>query len=248
MSLYSPEWGHREAIAVDNTAATSGTVCFSVTIPATWDHFWDHVDADGHDLRVTGADGESDLVFQRDTWDYANRSAVLEVEGFDAGPNAMSQAFLYWGNAAAADGAGTPTISSPLDGHILTVAPSPTIIIRPDRPGATTPTDRVSKKVTDEFWVWWDFRPSLLLHSRPHNGSLQNEEIRHIMDVDVLNGGVSVGSMVDVTLTRIVDGRVGTWLQAGTSGETYTATVRIETTLGRSLEGRALVYVQDPED
>ena len=246
MSWYSKNYSQRAPIAVDNTAGSGGSFDVQATIPADMEEFWSVVQSNGYDIRVTGPDGITPITFKRSTWDYANRSAVIQVDNLTLAAAVMGQIWLYWGYAAATDGAGSFTASTPLTGSLLFSKPGEhRVQVRPERPGDTAPVNRITKSSAERTRIAWDFRGLLYDRLIPYNGKLCAEEITEVVSVDVQLGGASQAGMIDVTLTRLLDGWVSTWIKAGTSPNTYTALVVVDTTTGRRLQGRALVYVQD---
>ncbi len=246
MSWYNKNYTQRVPVAVDNTAGVGATVDVTITIPPEFEQYWAVVQSSGYDIRVCGPDGITPITFQRSSWTYADRLGVIQVHNLTISAGCMAQLWIYWGYASATNAAGSFVAASPLTGSILPVRPgTPQVVARPERPGDAQPAHRIVKGSGERLRIFWDLRPLLLLHTIPYNERLAYEELKEIITVDVQQAGASVATMVDATLTRLLDGWIVTWVKAGTTGNTYTAIVTVDTTLGRRLEARALVYVQD---
>ncbi len=245
---FKPEWSRRAAIAVNNIGGNTGTVDATVPIPVEYEDFWTRVLATGADIRVTQADGITPVAYKRATWTHASRQGSLELAAVQA-KNGTLGAWLYWGNAAASDGATTPTITTPKAGSIYlgSVVP-PYVVAAPERAGATVARARFVKASAEEVRVFWDFRSRLAQTRTPISGSRLYEELRYVTLVDVLDSSeVSQAGMIGAPLTRLGQGMVSTWLKGGTSGQTYSLVCRAETTLDRVLEARARVFVRNVE-
>lgn len=246
MSWYSSSYKYRFPVAVDNLAGAAAGFDISFTIPKDLEEFWSTVLSTGYDIRVCTSDGATLAVFQRQSWTYATRTAVIECQNVSLAAASMCQIWLYWGYASASDGAGSFVAASPKTGYLFPAVPRTHIVrAQPERPGDTTPRNKVHKLSAEKVRIWWDFRGLLLTRGLPYNGSRLHEEIDSVILVDVQLATVSQATMIDTSKTRFLDGWVGTWVQAGTSGTTYTAICRIDTNLGRRLEARVLVYVRD---
>lgn len=243
-------WRFRRPISIDNTAGGGGSVHMRVTLDTGWSLFWDNVLATGADVRICGPDGRSLLTLKRETWDYANKSATFAVTGLPVEASSMCTAWLYWGNASAADAATTPTITTPLTGSIALQATEAArlVTVRPERPSATAPATTIVKTSAEAVRIWWDFAALLELAEAPINGSKVLEELIAVTAVQVLNAAEEhQASMVDLTKTRLHGAAVTTWAKAGTEATSYIARVTVKTSTERVLECRALLTIQDLE-
>lgn len=248
MSWYNASWRRRRPIAVNNAAGAASPQDVTLTIPVEDDLFWNNVLSTGYDVRFAGADGSTLVAYKRTSWTYASRAAVFELSALVVETGACA-AWLYWHNPQATDGATTPTIASAKTGTVFLGQPRGfAVAVQPERPGATAPRQVFAKASADERWVWWDFRDQLHPAASPIAGSKAWEEIRTVSAVQVLDDAEAAqAGMVDTSKTRLLEGRVGTWLKGGTSGEDYVALCRVKTTLDRVLEARCRVRVRDVE-
>ena len=54
----------RRPVAIDNSAGSSGSIDWTLTVPAFDDLFWGNIRSSAQDLRVTAADGVTLLTFE----------------------------------------------------------------------------------------------------------------------------------------------------------------------------------------
>lgn len=248
MSWLDPNWKYRLPLAVDNTTWTSGTIDAAISIPNELDDFWAKVQSTGNDVRVCLPDGAKVASYDIDNWNATTRTGTLEINDYLPKGAGTQQFWLYWGNAAAPDSKTAFIPSSAKGGAIELASPGVRIVVvKPERPGELKPATVLGKMASEAVTVWWDFRSVLLNRQRPFSKSNRYEEIDYC-NYDVLANDASQAPMIDTSRTRFFDGGVGTLVKAGTSGSTYTALCRVVTSLGRTLEGRALIKVQNPKE
>lgn len=246
---FGTSWKKRIPVAVDNSAGTTTNKDFTLVLPPDWDDFWGSVRTDGFDLRVTGPNGLTPLTFKRTSWNHTGRSGTLDVQGLPVTASTMAQAWLYWGNASATDGAGSFAPSSPLTSWVTLDVPTSRIVrVLPERPDDLKPRALLGKMSSEETYVLWDFRPVLHRRATAHNGQVSGEEVDRVAVADVRLNDAAQASMTVFNKAQMFDGLVATLLKGGQSGTTYTALCRVVTTDGRVVEGRARVAVRDPKE
>ena len=125
-------------------------------MPSTYAQFWDEIQADGDDVRVTLADGVTLASYKIHGFNYSNK--VVNVHVNDVTVNSADAAvvlWLYWNNASAADAASTFTIASEKDGYLEMGVPGtgshPVIPCRGESPGATVPRYQVGKQAAEDL-------------------------------------------------------------------------------------------------
>lgn len=249
MSWYDQNYRYRIPIAMDNTAGGGGAADLSMSIPTDLDLFWDVVQSDGDDIRITGADGRTLATYDIESFSVANRTAIIEIDNYTCIAATMQQLWLYWSYSSASNAESAVTTSSPLSGYICQEVPTGyVVVVQPERQGSTSPRNRFQKGANEQITLWFDFRGMLHRRAKPSKGSLLLEEIDYVSLVQVEVGAAAQAAMVDATKTRFVDGFVGMVVKAGTSGTNYTAICRVVTTGGsvaRTLEGRAYFTVRN---
>lgn len=249
MSWYDAAWKYRIPIAMDNTAGATANIDLSMSIPADFDAFWDNVQSDGDDIRITGADGRTLATYDVESFNATTKTGTLEVDNYACQASTMQQLWLYWGNSSATNAESSVTPSSAVSGYICQETPTGfVVVVQPERQGATQPRNRFQKGSNEQITIWFDFRGMLHQRQKPNEGSVLLEEIDYVSLVQVETGGAAQAAMVDATKTRFVDGFVGMLVKAGSSGTNYTAICRVVTTGGsiaRTLEGRAYFAVRN---
>ena len=252
MGWYHKDWRFRAPVAVNNIGGAS-TIDVSAVLPAQHDQFWDNVLATGNDIRVTKADGMTLATYQVTSWNYANKAGNIEVDGLTPGSDdATCGLFLYWGKSGASAAGGTFTVSSAKTGKFEFSIPTGIVVSgQRERPGATTPTQTISKAPNEQLHVYVDVSPILALRTSPTNGSALYEEVKWVQ-VQVTDGGSPQAAMFDEGLTRFVEHGtkryVRAHIKAGSDTGVYTLEIKIKTTKSQLFELRYLLKVDAPDD
>lgn len=115
-------YNYRLAVTVDTSGVTPGAAYdVAITIGPDQEAFWETVQANGYDVALGYGDSTGLIPYQRFTWTYATKSAVLRAtvtHTAAAAAGAMQVLYLYWGavtGAVATDpstGSYTPTVIS----------------------------------------------------------------------------------------------------------------------------------------
>ena len=250
MSWYSASWARRAPIAVDNSAGGAGAADVQITIPPSWDEFWDNVNVNGYDAIITGSDGATLATFKRLTWTPANKLGVFQVDNYVMAANSIQMLWLYFKGDSSSDLSGSFTASGPLTGYVTTTGPGPVRINgQHQRPGATIPAQPVAKGVGETLDLWWGCRQLLTMRRDASANSLVEEEIDRV-DIQVLSSGSDQASMHTDASTRFVETNdrqiyVRTRLTGGADDTDYTTELQITTTDGQAIRPRCLLQVRD---
>jgi hypothetical protein len=244
------QWSYRAAITVD-VGSNTGARDVSISIPATWDYFWETVRSAGQDVRITAADGVTLIPFDIDTFSATNRTGTIEIDGYTV-PGTGARVYLlwiYWGQAACSTAITPLSISGADTGYIELGRPSTRLVSNPiQRPGDTVARERTSKGTAESVFVWLDSGPLLGPRREPYAESVNYEAVSYAT-VDVQTGGSTVGGMASVPSVRFVEYRDSVWIRqtvsAGVDDTDYTALWTITTTLGQVLTGRSVVQVRN---
>lgn len=138
------DWPVRIPLTVISQVSASTNIRVNVGIKATCAPFWDNVDSNGHRIFIGSGDGAS-ATWERTSWDYANKSAVLRVDyQTNAGSTNADNCVLYLfvGQDSGADLAGSPTHTTAKDGEVQVADDFP-VVLAPDSliiTDETTPT------------------------------------------------------------------------------------------------------------
>lgn len=250
MSWYDDAYLYRAPILIEDAAGGDVTI----TVPADWDLFWDTIQADGDDIRVTQEDGITLATYEWSTFTYASRAGVIDIDGYAGEPGCTKGVhWLYFGNSAATDGAGSFTASAPVDGFIHLGAPAGHIVdLRQEEAGVEVPTQRLGKAVDADLYIWWRIA-GLQSRLTTYNKSSALEEVAGITEAVVATGGATQAGMTDADRLRIVETQDGytyirMYVDDGASGTDYTVRLGVLTTEGRVITGRFLLEVFDPDE
>ena len=254
MSWYDSAWNRRQAVAVDNTSGGTG-IDISIELPGAWSSFWDAVAADGDDIRITKGDGTTLLAYALDSWNSTTRVGTIQVDNYDAVPNAGQDAtvtvFVYWDNATAAAGASVITFSSAKTGTVHLAAPRsghyPIIKCRPQPQDQDITPTVISKQSTETIRAWWDLRDMMAILPINSQGSNRLEEIEYFtFNVVTAIDEDAAAALFDETKNYLRDPHmISTLLKAGGDDSNYLMTLTVYTTEGRVLDFRATLKVND---
>ncbi len=255
MSWYASTSSYRIPVAVNNHNG-SASIDVTITIPADFGLFWSEVSSNGHDIKLTDSDGFTPVVWQRETWDYANRSAVLQIN--DWSPDSADGtviAFLYFGEASPTDTSGPAfTASTPKTGLVLAGVPpaAATIVQAESLPvDSDVPVTRYSWPPGQSGFVIFDVTRHLATQAKAFNNASDFEEIA-VVEVETRNGGVVYAGGNTPSKTRVsqYNGRTLVWmfLTGSVAQNDYIDEITITTSLGRTLIFSALRKSETAEE
>ena len=257
MSWFDSSYAYRSPFIVDNHTSSATVNDVQIAVPSDWPEFWDHVQTDGDDIRVTAADGVTPLTYDVESFDHASRTATIEIDNMDLtdidGQSAAVAGvvgWIYWGNPTATNGETTFTVSSPKIGTIVVGVPGSgtqrMITCRPEAPGALNPRNEIFKASGEKIHLWWDLTGVLVTRRQPFNESRTLEEVANVT-YELTDGNSNQNNSerkTDIVMSG--NGFVRTTIQAGSSGTTMLAQLLVEVTEGRKLEFYCTIRIQDP--
>lgn len=238
MSWYDSDFRRSKAISVISPAG-GGTHDFDVEIPTDWDEFWDLIDTDGEELRITRADGSTLCAYDIDdgaggAFDKTGRAGRIRVDG-EAFVGATGECALFWlffdPSSTQGDASVAVTITSALTGYIEQALPSTHVhAFQPAPAGSTKPASRITKGEDDDVFVWLEITALLERRAERAANHLEYEE-PIAATYDVLDDvGASEATMVepdDLRWVSTVEGNTRRLflrcrVKAGTDGDTFT--------------------------
>lgn len=239
-------WTGRSMLLVDNTGAAVTPKDVSVSVPAHWEGWAFCNQTDGRDIRVTSADGITLVTYDLESFNATTRTLTIELDDVTVTANRNQVFWVYYGSDDAADAQSSVAPSSALTGYLLAGNPvTRRFAYSEEAEGTTRPTTRFQKRSAEQLWIACDFGAALIPALGTYNGKADFEELGSVL-VQVELSGSAQAAMVDGARNRGVGkGMILAWVQAGSSGQTYTVVIRATTTLGRVLEARCLLTVQD---
>ena len=248
-------WRKRKALTVDNLAGVAGPKDANVNLSDFGDWFWDNLQGtDGDGLRVTTSDGVTEVPYELTGWDFADRVGTLEVDGLAIdGSAGLDKAWLYFDSSNAVVAAGSSVRPAP-DGPLTVYGEKRKrhrgfrVLYRPPGRGATAPRTTFVKASADVAWVYFDFAGSLSTFGQTHNGAKVCEEITHAA-FEVLLASADQSALRTLNAIRFFGtSLVRVTVKAGASGTTYTPSLTVKTSEGRTLNARCLLKVQDVDE
>lgn len=252
MAWYDDAYARRVPIVVDDRAG-SGSRDVTVTVPSTLAEFWDTIQSDGDDIRLTLDDGVTPVTYKWASFTYATRSGVIEVDNATAPQSAMCVLWLYFGNASATSGAGSFTASSVRTGHITATVPGPSVPILQGLASNARPPSVWTHALGESRRIWWDLTGLLDPLRAPSEGQTSGEEVQAVL-ADAQKAGSTVTTLWVAGSERVIvtpDGRTlaGYIATGGATGERYTDRLIVNTSAGNKyvLSGQRNTFnVQEP--
>ena len=267
MAWLDADWRYRAALTFANHGGAD-EVDGTITIPQAMGKFWDNVQTDFDDVRITTANGVGLLSYGFNTstgpTSVADRRCTIEIDGYDvaaavsnSAADASVGAFLYWGNAAASAAATSVTITSAKTVHVELASPSgaaTTYYLRCRTIGVEQAffTHRIRKPSADVTRIYWDLSSCVLRLARSNYNSHRNEEIAYVDAVIYDEDGADTTSAM-TTLNSIVIGDnyvVSMPIKAGDHEKRYSIIMTfglIDEAGGvRIITQRATLHVQNP--
>jgi hypothetical protein len=252
MSWYSSNWKFRYPMSAYISASPSDV---TITIPPTFQHFWDNVDATGDDVRVCDADGVTLEAFDLAAgFDPTTRTGTVEIDNVTKTTSRTVNFWLYYGYSAATTGVSAFVPGAPVSGNFCLDRPlgDLTVDCTPERPGSDRPKNVFAKKSGETLFLYWNVTPLLARRHRSWANREQFDEVSHI-NFSVQTGGADYASGYSSSGQRFIelpDGRfyVRTGLLAGVAGTDYTAILTVTTSQGAVFQPRAWIKVRDVDE
>lgn len=251
MTWYNEDYRRRQIIGINTFGGTgvADTVDVEIDVPADWDDFWDNIRSDFKDVVVT--DSKGDLVnFARKTGaNYSNRVLTLQVDELSIqNDDSLSICYIYFYNPdEATDSSTSVTMDpSPKKGEVLLSAPHSRVVNARDSQSALdTPVQSFVKAVNDEVHVFWIITSQLAKRLTPFNQRNDEEGVDYVQIFSYDSSGTDASERYVQDETRMGNGFVRATYKGGTSGTDYAIAIQVITTLGQSLESRAILRVID---
>ncbi len=257
MSWYDGNRGRRTPIAIVHTG--SGARDARVTIPSDHAVFWNQVRSDHLDVVVTEADGVTKATFQFSTWDYANKSGVIDVDDVTATSGEVSLYWLYFDYpSASVDESTTFTYAAADVGYIDVgfLSPFGLLSVVPEAPGVTKPSREVAKTTTESRFLYFRIADRLALRPQAVFGRRHYEELKAVQWRVQLAGADQAAMYNDTAVRFLRDPRtehpiVRVQLKGGADATDYTGILTVTTDLGgteQTIDTRVLIQVRDPDE
>jgi hypothetical protein len=241
---------YRASITVDNSA--NGTTRDArLVVPADWDAFWSTLadTTNGYDAVVVDPTTGVLVTYQRNTFVFATRALILDLDNV-TDPNKVTQLWLYWGKAGAANRATGFAYSAGATAYVELGCPGPSdlVVVGRRHRDVTPPEDILVRPSTEQCFVWFDLASVLQDRCDPYNND-HGYEAAIDFDLVVEQNGTPVTAMTDDAQLRIVDGRyVRGLVKSGTAGQDYVGIFTVTTSLNRTVDHRFHIRVRNPQE
>jgi len=250
MTWYNADYRRRQIVGINSFGGTGvgATIDIEIDIPRDWDDFWDNIRSDFKDVVVTDTTGELVSFARKAGADYANRVLTLQVDGYQIKhDDSLSICYVYFYEPnETTDHSSVVTISTPKDGYILLSAPHSRVVNARDSQSALDqPVQSFIKSESDEVHVFWIVTSQLAKRLTPYNERNDQEGIEYVTIHSYDDSGVDSSTRFQAQETRAGNGFIRATYRAGSSGSNYAIAINIITTLGQSLENRAILRVID---
>lgn len=252
-------WPYRMPIVINNAAGSPTPEDVTFVVPTNWDHFWTTLgQADGDDIALTSADGETEVTWQfNPALNVGNRAATFEIDNAVNATTSFPGAvlWLYWGNATIASRAGTFVYAASKTAYVLTSSYAYDIrfIWSREAPNVNKARPSFQKTAAESVIVAIAYRGVLSVRPTPYGGGNEDEEPAYV-NYAVYDDTSAQAAMIDATAIRMDNDYIYLIVKAGTTGTEYTLRVTMTTTsksntgLARTLEFSATVRVKNPTE
>lgn len=249
MTWYDSNYKQRQPIAIDALSGDGSvqTKDVTVTIPKTWDIFWDNIRSDMFDVIPADVDGNL-LPFERAAGaDLATRTLVINIDGHSVKTQAINQIFLYFQNAdQSSDPSSSVTIASAINGYIDISQAGGFIVRQPlNRPPTQSPLQAITKSSDDVIDVFFSVAGLFRSMSSPYANRIDYEGISYVTVQSLDSSGTDSSARYEFADTRFIDGFVKARTKAGSDGTDYAFMVTVTTTTEQSIDIRCLVQVRN---
>jgi len=250
MTWYNADYRRRQIVGINSFGGTGigATIDIEIDIPRDWDDFWDNIRSDFKDVVVTDTTGELVSFARKAGADYANRVLTLQIDGYKIKhDDSLSICYVYFYEPnETTDHSTSVTISLPKDGYILLSAPHSRVVNARDSQSALDqPVQSFIKSESDEVHVFWIVTSQLAKRLTPYNERNDQEGIEYVTIHSYDDSGVDSSTRFQAQETRAGNGFIRATYRAGSNGFNYAIAINIITTLGQSLENRAILRVID---
>lgn len=252
-------WSYRMPIVINNATEPPGAADVTFTIPTNWDYFWNNLgQADGDDIAITSADGETELTWQfNPALNVSTRAATIEIDNAAPATAAADGVvlWLYWGNATIGTRAGSFVYAAAQTAYALTSSYAYDIRFNWTRepPNQNKARPAFQKAADEQVVVAVAYRDVLSKRATLYGGGIEDEE-PYYFTYAVYDDTSAQAAMIDATAIRADNDYVYLLVKAGTNGTEYTLRLTMVTTsksntgLARTLIFSATVRVKNPTE
>ena len=249
MTWYDANYKQRQPVAIDALAGDGSvqTKDVTLTIPKSWDVFWDNIRSDLFDVVPVSVDGTL-LSFERVAGaDVATRTLVINIDGLSVTTEAINFIYLYYQNPnQSVDPSSTVTISAAINAHIDLSQAGGFVVRQPlNRPATQEPLQSIVKSSTDVLDVFFSVAGLFRSMLSPFAQRTDFEGISHVTVQSLDSSGTDDSGRYDEAQTRFIDGFVKARTKGGADGVDYAFMITVTTTTAQVIDIRCLVQVRN---
>lgn len=249
MTWYDSNYKQRQPIAVDALAGDGSvtTKDITITIPKTWDLFWDNIRSDFFDIVPVNVDGEL-LPFERAAGaNLSTRTLVINIDGVSVKTQAINFIYLYFQNPdQSIDPSSSVTIAAAINAHIDISQAGGFVVRQPlNRPATQTPLQSIVKSTDDIIDVYFSTAGLFRSMLSPYANRIDFEGISYVTVKSLDSSGTDSSARYEFADTRFIDGFIKARAKAGSDGVDYAFMVTVTTTTGQAIDIRCLVQVRN---
>ena len=248
MTWYDDNYKQRQPIAIDALSGDGSVQVkdITLTIPKTWDIFWDNIRSDMFDVVPVDVEGNL-LTFKRASATLSTRTLVIEIDNYSVKTQAINQIFLYFQNPdQSSDPASSFTASSAISAYIDISQAGGFIVRQPlNRPPTQSPLQAITKSTGDVIDVFFSVAGLFRSMSSPYANRIDYENIIYVTVQSLDSSGTDSSARYEFADTRFIDGFVKARTKAGSDGEDYAFMITVTTNTDQVIDIRCLVQVRN---
>lgn len=248
MTWYDDNYKQRQPIAIDALSGDGSVQVkdITLTIPKTWDIFWDNIRSDMFDVVPVDVEGNL-LTFKRASATLSTRTLVIEIDNYSVKTQAINQIFLYFQNPdQSSDPASSFTASSAINAYIDISQAGGFIVRQPlNRPPTQSPLQAITKSTGDVIDVFFSVAGLFRSMSSPYANRIDYENIIYVTVQSLDSSGTDSSARYEFADTRFIDGFVKARTKAGSDGEDYAFMITVTTNTDQVIDIRCLVQVRN---
>lgn len=248
MTWYDKDYRRRQIVGINafGGGGSPATIDVEIEVPKDWDDFWDNIRSDFKDVVVTDQKGGLASFARKAGANYSTRTLTLQIDGFAIDDDdSMPVVYIYFYEPnESVDYTVSVTIASPKIGNVMLSAPHSRVVSSRDSQSALDqPVQSFIKAESDKVHVFFLVTSQLAQRLTPYNERNDEEGIDHVKIYSYDSSGTNSNTRYIAGDTLAGNGFVRATYQAGSSGQSYAIAIKVITTLGQSIENRAILRV-----
>ena len=249
MTWYDANYKQRQPVAIDALTGDGSqqNKDITLTIPKTWDIFWDNIRSDMFDVVPVSNDGTL-LSFERAAGaNLSTRTLVINLDSHSVKTQAINFIYLYFQNPdQSSDPSSTVTIASAINAYIDISQAGGFIVRQPlNRPATAEPLQAIVKATTDIIDVYFAISGLFRSMLSPYAQRVDFEGVNYVNIYSLDSSGTNDTGRYEESDTRFISGFVRARAKGGSDSADYALVCRVVTSTTQQIDIRCLVQVRD---